>query len=433
MKLLKEVKDLETPNKTETIGKKPERPFAKMSKEDQGVANPVYADAVRNLEKTDELRKKGLNIDKAPEHKEKPDKIKLQPAHKKMHLSENLFEDITTQRVLKEEVSDEAYEIAERIDNNFAGEEFITRDDFDNEFNSIAEELFQGGIDWENGTLPNGDDIYDLIADVRGILAMKGWETIYEGENEGGLDRTDEESVSPNKLIYNALHEYENSHYDTLTRSEQNVFNKLINYYYNHLEDVVDKSIYEESLKKNEKSKTFDEDDDLEEALSQEETRELDKLNADNHWSFDYDQLMELVAQHKEARERNDEHTMERIEYRLTDCNFHTLCELLMDAKYEEARKYIDTDLYESLTEKKVKENDIFTKVYDTLANQGYTLNAPMHNAARVDQNTRKDLAQPRYDFTKAIKVAEKFGLRYRLFDKSEVDKPHLVIYFEEN
>ena len=44
MKLLKEVKDLETPNKTETIGKKPERPFAKMSKEDQGVANPVYAD-----------------------------------------------------------------------------------------------------------------------------------------------------------------------------------------------------------------------------------------------------------------------------------------------------------------------------------------------------------------------------------------------------
>ena len=104
-----------------------------------------------------------------------------------------------------------------------------------------------------------------------------------------------------------------------------------------------------------------------------------------------------------------------------------------MDAKYEEARKYIDTDLYESLTEKKVKENDIFTKVYDTLANQGYTLNAPMHNAARVDQNTRKDLAQPRYDFTKAIKVAEKFGLRYRLFDKSEVDKPHLVIYFEEN
>ena len=262
---------------------------------------------------------------------------------------------------------------------------------------------------------------------------MKGWETIYEGENEGGLDRTYEDSVSPNKLIYNALHEYENNHYDTLTRSEQNVFNKLIDYYYNHLEDVVDKSTYEESLKKNEKSKTFDEDDDLEEALSQEETRELDKLNADSHWSFDYDQLMELVAQHRAARERNDEHTMERIEYRLTDCNFHTLCKLLMDAKYEEARKYIDTDLYESLTEKKVKENDIFTKVYDTLANQGYTLNAPMHNAARVDQNTRKDLAQPRYDFTKAIKVAEKFGLRYRLFDKSEVDKPHLVIYFEEN
>lgn len=340
MKLLKEVKDLETPNKTETIGKKPERPFAKMSKEDQGVANPVYADAVRNLEKTDELRKKGLNIDKAPEHKEKPDKIKLQPAHKKMHLSENLFEDVTTQRVLKEEVSDEAYEIAERIDNNFAGEEFISRDDFDNEFNSIAGELFQGEIDWENGTLPNGGDIYDLIADVRGILAMKGWETIYEGENEGGLDRTDEESVSPNKLIYNALHEYENSHYDTLTRSEQNVFNKLINYYYAHLEDAVDKSIYDESL-------------------SQEETRELDKLNADNHWSFDYDQLMELVAQHKAARERNDEHTMERIEYRLTDCNFHTFCKLLMDGKYEEAREYIDTDLYESLTEKKVKENSI--------------------------------------------------------------------------
>ena len=78
---------------------------------------------------------------------------------------------------LKEEVSDLAYDMAVEIDKRFAGEKFISWDDF----NEAFEDAYPGVID------PTDDKFNDLETDVRGILSYLGWETIYEGEDEGGL------------------------------------------------------------------------------------------------------------------------------------------------------------------------------------------------------------------------------------------------------
>ena len=78
---------------------------------------------------------------------------------------------------VNEEVSDLAYDMAEEIDKRFAGEKFISWDDF----NEAFEDAYPGSIDWTD------DKFNDLETDVRGILGYLGWETIYEGEDEGGL------------------------------------------------------------------------------------------------------------------------------------------------------------------------------------------------------------------------------------------------------
>lgn len=78
---------------------------------------------------------------------------------------------------LKEEVSDLAYDMAEEIDKRFASEKFISWDDF----NAAFEDAYPGVIDWTD------DKFNDLETDVRGILGHLGWETIFEGEDEGGL------------------------------------------------------------------------------------------------------------------------------------------------------------------------------------------------------------------------------------------------------
>ena len=42
---------------------------------------------------------------------------------------------------------------------------------------------------------------------------------------------------------------------------------------------------------------------------------------------------------HKNARAVGDRHTMEAIEYRLTDINFHYECGLMIEGKYDEVEK----------------------------------------------------------------------------------------------
>ena len=90
----------------------------------------------------------------------------------------------------------EVPKIANYINDQFAGREEITRDEFD--------EAFEDAIMGLLGELPNYDnqtvrvdkrtrDLWELEADVRTILEQSGWETVYEGDNEGGLRVTSDE------------------------------------------------------------------------------------------------------------------------------------------------------------------------------------------------------------------------------------------------
>lgn len=74
--------------------------------------------------------------------------------------------------------------------------------------------------------------------------------------------------------------------------------------------------------------------------LSAKEEKAIETLNANNGWGLDYDEFAALVAKHLAARNRGDRHEMEVIEYRLTDVNFHTSCELLSEGKYQEALEH---------------------------------------------------------------------------------------------
>lgn len=87
----------------------------------------------------------------------------------KLALDEGLF---------NEGVEDVAYQMADEIDERFREQGFISWDDF----NEAFEDAYPGLIDWTD------DSFNDLETDVRGILSNMGWETIFEGENEGGLN-----------------------------------------------------------------------------------------------------------------------------------------------------------------------------------------------------------------------------------------------------
>ena len=175
-------------------------------------------------------------------------------------LAENLKESI---RVLKEQVSDEAYKVAERINDYFSEDDFISRDDFDEQFAIAIREVFNLPNDeehdvWMLDVLPNGNDPQDFEADVRGILAYDGWNTIFEGDDEGGLEQLNAEKPRVNELIYDALREYEENHHDSEGRTWQKVINKLIDYYDMHMTDEHDVEKYgylDESCKSKKKGK----------------------------------------------------------------------------------------------------------------------------------------------------------------------------------
>lgn len=72
----------------------------------------------------------------------------------------------------------------------------ITMSDFDEQFALACKEIY--GIDdiWNpvhgDGRDLSDEDLQSLETDIRGILSYKGWETIFEGENEGGLQKLTE-------------------------------------------------------------------------------------------------------------------------------------------------------------------------------------------------------------------------------------------------
>lgn len=160
---------------------------------------------------------------------------------------ELLGEITESKKPLKEEVSDEAYEIAEEIDDYFSSDDFISREDFDERFTTECENIL--GIDFTELDPDGAYDLNEIENDVRGILAQKGWETIYEGDDEGGLERLSADKPHTNEIIYNALREYEENHHEFENRTWQKVINKLIDYYDMHMTDEHDIDRYDESLK----------------------------------------------------------------------------------------------------------------------------------------------------------------------------------------
>ena len=71
--------------------------------------------------------------------------------------------------------------------------------------------------------------------------------------------------------------------------------------------------------------------------LSTEERAKIDQVNAENKWGIASEEYELLVATHANARDRDDKHEMEAIEYRLTDLNFHSEVKMLQEGRYYEA------------------------------------------------------------------------------------------------
>lgn len=90
--------------------------LAKVSKDDQGVVNPTYASAIRDIEKAEKKKAEFTKRQAEPKHDEKPKNPKMVSGAKKMHLDESLFEDVT-ENSIPAMTKEEALQNAETIFN----------------------------------------------------------------------------------------------------------------------------------------------------------------------------------------------------------------------------------------------------------------------------------------------------------------------------
>ena len=94
---------------------------------------------------------------------------------------------------LKEEVQEEAHKIADYVLDRTKGKEFISWDEFDQYIYEAAKFLCNvdlNNYDEETYIIKMNNkefDVNDLVNDVRVIMSFDGWNTIFEGEDEGGL------------------------------------------------------------------------------------------------------------------------------------------------------------------------------------------------------------------------------------------------------
>ncbi|WP_297419700.1 hypothetical protein [Clostridium sp.] len=73
--------------------------------------------------------------------------------------------------------------------------------------------------------------------------------------------------------------------------------------------------------------------------ITREEMTKINNINAKNNYGLTNDMLKNLIDEHKKARQENNTHAMELIEYKLTDINFHRECSLLQKGEYDEIIK----------------------------------------------------------------------------------------------
>ena len=70
-------------------------------------------------------------------------------------------------------------------------------------------------------------------------------------------------------------------------------------------------------------------------AMTYGDAENIGRLNARNQWGITYDELRGLGKKHANARKKDDIRTMEKIEYRLDDINFHKESGLLNRGEYD--------------------------------------------------------------------------------------------------
>lgn len=75
--------------------------------------------------------------------------------------------------------------------------------------------------------------------------------------------------------------------------------------------------------------------------LSCAERNAQNKLNVKNHYGISKSLLISLIRKHKKARDEFDIKTLAKIEYRLTDINFHSERDMLHNGNYEEVMQLV--------------------------------------------------------------------------------------------
>ena len=69
--------------------------------------------------------------------------------------------------------------------------------------------------------------------------------------------------------------------------------------------------------------------------LTERECDRIRAINRRNEYCLTPTLMQSLFHRHETARKKGDRHTMEAIEYRLTDINFHYECGLLSQGCYD--------------------------------------------------------------------------------------------------
>ena len=74
-------------------------------------------------------------------------------------------------------------------------------------------------------------------------------------------------------------------------------------------------------------------------AMTEADANRMIAANKKAGWGFTIDNLVRLIRKHKKASECGDVRTMEMIEFRLDDCNFHTEAGFISEGLYDKAIK----------------------------------------------------------------------------------------------
>lgn len=75
--------------------------------------------------------------------------------------------------------------------------------------------------------------------------------------------------------------------------------------------------------------------------LSDSEKNAQNRLNIKNHYGISQSMIISLIKKHKKARGEFDLKTLAKIEYRLTDINFHSECAMLHNGNYTDAMQLV--------------------------------------------------------------------------------------------